>query len=192
MKNNNDVALLDKINIEKKTYIKIIIKKTLSIISVIFLSLIIFYIILSATIIRFIPTDFGLVLTKNNTYIGGHIPSNSQILISDSEEINKNSFMLSLSSFKKLNEASIVEVLAGPFGKISYEESDDMGYNLYIDSKKIVQVNEKLSNNFLEDEYLVRCVKGFCNTNNTIFNDNNEAIYIVKSENIFGTPLGEK
>jgi len=142
------------------------------------LSIIIIYTSFAATIVRFIPTDdSGIVLVKNNTFTGGVIPAGENVFVSFNQEQKTSMGDRLQQAFTLHNGTGEVQVLAGPYGKITWAEPGIIA----VDNEPLnVNYPNEPNQEFLENDYIVICISGGCEPGST---------FIISSENIFGIPI---
>lgn len=164
------------LKVAKSILSKVVFKKALSFIMIGILGVIAIYFSFAGTVMRFIPAtgDPGLVLVKNLTFDGGIIPPNEIILVTNSEldfsVINK----LKMSVTPDEN-AAIVRVEAGPYGKIEWAEPGIVS----VDGNPINSLLPyRPGQTHLQNEYIVTCLIGPCGPGSAI---------IIGVENIYGS-----
>lgn len=166
------------VRVAQGTYQKALVQKLVSQLIIALVALLVVYLCFAATLVRFVPSDAGFVLTKNNTNRGGTLPANSQALVSlDPEAVVGDSMVDRLKqSFVPQKPTAVVEVLAGPIGRVKW-------------TKSLLTVNGKaLKTNFaqdpqleyLEDQYIAVCVAGACEPGSAV---------LFTSPQIIGVPV---
>ena len=147
------------IRVAQGTYQKALLKKLVSQLLIAIIGLFVVYLCFAATIVRFVPSSAGIVLTKNNTYPGSELPENAQVLISLGEEDVKTGLGDRLKqSFIPQDSAALVSVLAGPTGRVKWT-----GQQLTVNEEPVaVNFAEDPNVPFLEGQYIAICIKGDC------------------------------
>jgi hypothetical protein len=138
--------------------------------------LIVVYLCFAITIVRFVPTSFGLVLTKNNTYAGNILPSNSQVLINPGVTVKTNILGRLKESFIPTSHAQLLEVLAGPTGTINWTKPNILAVNGQVLTAKFPQ-NPGIK--YLNNQYIGVCLKGYCTVGQPVIFD---------ASNVLGIP----
>lgn len=143
------------------------------------------YLCFAVTIMRFLPTvesspGLGLgVAVKNLTFPGGTAPPGSIVVVNFQEKQGNSTFDRLLQSVVPANNVGVVEVVAGPNGRITWAETGLIAIN---GNPLDVLVAEKPTEEFLTNEYVVKCITGACKPNSGI---------IVSAGNIYGEPLND-
>lgn len=164
------------IRIGKRTFRKIVVKKTLINILSAVLVIAFVYFSIAATIVRFVPQSSNLlspILIKSNNYDGGIIPENKTILISMNNKIEHDMMSNLKNSVIPQSGTSIVKVIGGPFGKIDIPAPGVVS----LDGKPYTLDTVGEPPQFLENQYLVTCIEGTCNPG---------VSFVVPSEYIYG------
>lgn len=149
-----------KIRITKSVYRRGILKKISSIFSALVLVAFVIYLCFAVTILRVVPTstDLGFVPVKNMTFAGGIVPPGAKVLMNRAEPQGTTIVDRAKQSLLMSSDAVLVEVVAGPFGQINWTPE-----LLTVDGKPTqVTLEERPEEEYLRDEYIVRCVKGAC------------------------------
>lgn len=139
------------------------------------------YLIFAVTIIRFIPTmDSSLgwaVPVKNMTFPGGKVTAGSDIVVNLQTAQGSNTFDRLQQAVSIADDLAVVEVLAGPNGRITWAETGLVA----VDGNPLTTtLVDNPNKEFLSDEYIVRCVAGSCVKNSGM---------IVGADKIYGEPL---
>ncbi len=169
------------IRVAKKVYREQALKKSALMLGNTFLALLIIYLCFASTIIRVIPAtnEVGLIVVKNATFPGGIAPINAQMVVNVKTVQETDFFSRLKQAFLPSGDVALVEVLAGPTGRVTWAASG----LVTIDGNPIsVSLPVAPSNEFLNDEYLVKCLKGSCKEG---------AGFIISAKNIYGEPLNK-
>ena len=145
----------------------------------------VYALVLVPTAVRFIYTDeFGLVLTKDPTIREGAIPAGKTQLVSigsgvAATESIKNKM---IAGFTSHENTSVVKIVAGPAGRLSFNKNDLAVYN----GKEIKSTRLPISSDYellkdnhflLDNQYYVQCVGGVCSRGD---------FYIMSRDDILG------
>lgn len=173
------------LRVAKSAYRKILFKRIGSILGYSFISLFVLYLCFASTIMRAVPTTSGagIVLVKENTYLGGEIPTGEVVLANTTQE-QKNGYWDRLKqAFIPSSDAVLVEVIAGPYNSIKWIESGlvmvDGNLTLAHMPEKPVDEDNK-DKTRLRDEYLAICISGACVPGEGV---------IFSSDNVYGLKL---
>lgn len=170
-------------------YTKVLFKRIVKIMSLVFVLLFGLYIVFASTLLRVVPTtDAGFVPVKNLTYEGGNVPAGEQVLIS-MEKKQGNEFLDKLKqAFVPTTDAAIIKVVAGPYGALGWTEPDILSVNgSPVDVTLEPEDGDKSplesrDDSFLKDEYLAICIKGDCEVGKGM---------IIPKDNVIGSPLSQ-
>lgn len=184
-RSSNDFSGSPEIRISKGTYYSSVLKSMSGFIGIIIISLIVLYVVFAATLIRVVPTTTaGFIPSKNMTFSGGIAPAGSELLVSMGSDQGKDFGSRLKQSFLPMNDAAIVKVVAGPYGKLTWAEPDRVTIDGKLVEAKLKPVDKKspLDNRdpYLKDEYLAVCIKGDCVVGDAV---------IVSKNKIVGVPL---
>lgn len=168
------------IRIAKNIYYKNVFKKFASFFSYFVLVSVVIYMCFSLTILRVIPsnTNLGFVPVKNMTFPGGIVPEGEQVVMNTVSAQGTTFVDRMKQSFLMNPDVVLVDVLAGPYGKVKWAP----GGLTTVDGKPLPVSFEEKPKEFLEDEYIVRCIKGNCVEGE---------VFIIPVENVYGQPLNK-
>lgn len=177
------------IRIARKTYLKVLSKRIVKVFSLVFVLLFALYLVFAATLLRVVPTlDAGFVPVKNITYEGGIVPKDAQVLVSLDKKQGITAFERFKQAFVPASNAAVIEVVAGPYGKLGWTEPDILTVDGYPTDVVLEPAEgdksplESRESEYLEDEYLAICIKGACEVGEGV---------IVPKDNVIGTPLSK-
>lgn len=139
------------------------------------------YLCFALTIVRFVPSSAGFVLTKNNTYSGSIVPAGDQALVSLGEEPVKDDLANNLKiSIIPQSPSALIDIVAGPAGKVKWTDG-----LLLVDGKPIkgLEFPKDPEIDRLIDQYIGTCIKGDCEPGSPV---------IVGSDKILGIPVTQK
>lgn len=174
------------VRVANSTFAKILFRRVGKSIVFVLGALLILYVCFALTILRVVPTTSGagFVPIKNMTYEGGHVNKGKYILVDVSDPQGNGLLDRAKQSFVPNSSAAVVRVLEGPYGAISWVYPDILIVDGTPISGSMPSNDEGKSpldkQDFLIDEYVVKCVKGACVEGN---------VFIVPAENIIGVPL---
>jgi len=193
-KSNNQAELEEEtlpkepeVRITKGMYGRLISRRIFQILSFAGLAIIILYLCFAATWLRIVPTTSGsgLVPIKNVTYEGGILPPGAQILVDTEEAQGTNVLDRLKQSFTPRSNAAVVEVVAGPYGEMTWASpeiltvnGEPIGYPFPADSEGKSPINSE--DPFLKNQYVVVCISGDCNVGEA---------FIIDKEHIYGSVL---
>jgi hypothetical protein len=143
---------------------------------------IIIYGCFAATIIRVIPATKGMspIVVKNQTFPGGIAPEGAVIVINTEGKVGTGSFDRLKQAFTPSDNVAVVEVLAGPAGRITWAPSG----LITIDGNPMkITVKDDPKDDFLRDQYLVRCLEGDCEI---------DSGFIIADDQVYGEPISKK
>lgn len=180
---NGVVKRRPQVNVSKSVFYRAAVHKFFKIFSYVLITVIAIYVCFAATIIRFLPTDnFDdlknlFVPVKNQTFEGGHIPVGKQVVVNLVEKQGKSTFDRLKQAFWINKDVAVVEVHAGPVGRITWAETG----LITVDGKPMgVTLETAPEGEYLNNEYLVACISGACNVGEGM---------IISAENVYGEPL---
>lgn len=162
-------AKTNNIRVSASTVGKVLTQRLLKVFFLVLGSVFIIYILFAATILRVVPTTTGagFVPVKNITFQGGSIPKSTDVLVKRSAPAGKEILDRLKQSFTPMNDAAVVKILDGPYGKLSWSQPGIISVNGE-PSEVLMPENSDGSSpldnrpKFLEDEYLVMCISGAC------------------------------
>lgn len=194
-KKNTDNKSATNIKVYKKTAVSTLASHIWKFIILGVVSLIVLYLVFAATILRFVPagSDIGLTLVKNNTFKGGDIPAGEVVLINNLEPAGNDLASNLKNSFIPIKSASMVQVLAGPYGSFKYDSSG----LVIIDGEPLVSKLKKsettnyFEKKFLKNEYVALCIKGDCPINELIIFDKNQVIGVTINQDRIDDVINE-
>lgn len=145
-------------------------KRVMTILMVTVIATIVVYACLAATIIRVVPATnvSGINVVKENTFVGGEVPSGQLAMVNPNlgtdGAVGTDFFDRLVQGVLPNTNASVVEVLAGPYADISWMETglvqiDDTLMDVYVEEPETADGESK---EHLSGEYLVRCIEGDC------------------------------
>lgn len=185
--NEDEVTHQPQIRVAKSAYRKIVFKKVVSVLGYTVVGVLVLYLCFAATIMRVVPTTSGagLVPVKENTFPGSNIPTGETILVDTVNEQNSEYLDRLRQAFVPSKTATVVEVVAGPYGSFKWLESgiitvDGELTKAYMSEKPMKSEDEPKEK--LLNEYLAVCVSGDCNPDEAI---------IVSADNVYGLTLTE-
>lgn len=169
----------ENMTVSRKTIFKGIFKRSAGVIKLATVVIILFYLILAFTLVRFIPGvagGAGVTLVKNPIFYGDVIPANlannESVILIDTAGTHDGSFLDNAkSSFMVNPHTAIVDVKAGPAGKLKWEQPNILSVNDEVipapmsgvqkttKNPKGSPINEKDS---LYQEYVGICQSGNC------------------------------
>lgn len=171
------------INVSKDAYYKATWKRVARIFVYLLLTVIAVYVAFAATIVRFLPTDnyddFGkmFVPVKNQTFAGGIVQQGSQVVVNLEEEQGTSTFDRLKQAFTINRNVALVEVQAGPVGRITWVES---GLTTVDGTPMDSLLAEKPEGEYLNNEYFAICIEGDCKSGEGL---------IVPATHIYGEPI---
>lgn len=141
------------------------------------------YFIFAVTIVRFIPTlDASVgyaVPVKNITFPGGKAPVGAEVVVNMATPQGISTFDRLKQSVTPATDLAIVQVLGGPSGRITWAETGLVAVDgTPLSTPLLINPNKE----FLENEYIVRCIAGSCEKNSGT---------LVSAGNIYGEPLND-
>lgn len=164
------------IRVKQSAYRKAFVKKVAVQTSLVLLAVTVLYVGFAATIIRFVPTQSGLTLIKNNTY-GNAIPQGTVVLVNPKDKVDT-SFVGNLTySLLPQKNAVVAQIHAGPFGNLKWTPPNILTVN---GAPLPIEFPTKLDKEYLENEYVGVCLKGACQPGSPLF---------FSRENVYGIPL---
>lgn len=172
------------VRISKSSVNVILMKKIAFYFSLAALCAALIYVIFALTLLRVVPNTSGVGVAniaapvKNNTYPGQNIPAGETIIASLTQPQGREIIDRAKQSFLPQSDVIQGTVVAGPYGKIEAAETGVFT----VDEKPmpgLLPENMK-GKEFLEGEYVVQCVSGFCNHGD---------LGIVKKDHIYGVSL---
>lgn len=170
------------VRIAQKTYQKTLLKKFgAQVFGALFIVLLV-YVAFAATVIRVVPTtSAGFPLIKNNTFEGGIIEPNTQILARLDGQVVEDSLLANIKySFLPQSDLAIVEVLAGPTGRVQWNKNGVLA----VDGKAMeVAFPVDPERPYLKNEYVAVCVQGDCLRGAPVF---------IPAQSIYGVTLSKK
>lgn len=168
-------SLASSVRISQGTYQKTIITKLASQIFIGLIAVFILYLCFAATVLRFTPAAGGMNLVKNNTYPGGSVPAGAQLVVTPGVEVGEGSLDRLKQSFVPQSNSSIVEVLAGPNGKVKWTSGvltvSGKPVDLAFPTDPGIEV--------LANQYVAVCIKGSCVPGTPIIFEQNEILGVV-------------
>lgn len=174
------------VKVAKGTYRKVVAVRFIKVISSVFVILLAVYGVFAVTLLRVVPTTtVGFVPVKNMTFEGGIAPADAQLLISVNTPQGTGFVDRLKQSFLPTDDAALVQVVAGPYGKMAWVEPDILtvdGYptGLHLEAKEGDISPLESRSEYLKDEYLALCLEGSCEVGDAI---------IFPKDRIMGTPL---
>lgn len=165
------------IRVAKKIYYKHSFKTLFSALGYVILVSFVVYLCFAATIIRVLPSydndKVHFTPVKNMTYKGGIVPPGEIIVVNTKSEQKDDVFSHLGQAFSLNDGLAEVKVVAGPTGRIVWTPK-----LITVDGQPVdVTISEKPKDEFLKDEYLVKCLSG-CQDG-----------FIISKKNIYGQPL---
>lgn len=142
------------------------------------LAFIVVYLCFAATILRVVPTatNIGLIPVKNMTFPGGHVPVDGVILADLSSQQGDSVVDRLRQSVFPSNQAVLVRVKAGPYGKVNWAPT---GFTT-VNGKAIgVSLPNKPDFDLLDNTYIGVCLKGACTEGEAV---------VIPAANIYGEP----
>lgn len=169
------------IRVSQGTYQKALLTKFLSQLIVAIIGLLLVYVCFAATIVRFVPSSAGIILTKNNTYPGAEIPEKAQVLISLSDIEVKTGLADRLKqAFIPQKPSALVQILAGPDGRVKWTGGLLTVNNLPLS----VPFPQNPDLKFLEGQYVSVCLKGDCTPGTSIIFKTSQTIGVAIEQNV--------
>lgn len=166
------------VRIAKKVYYRRMAKQFVTLFSGFFILATIIYLCFAITIIRVIPTNnAGFIPVRNLTAEGGVSKAGDQIVINVIDPQGDGFVERAKQSLLMTSNAAIVQVQAGPFGKITEAKNGTIAINDKIVSRNLVRAPE---GEFLDNQYVVKCLSGNCAKGMS---------FIVSANNVYGEPL---
>lgn len=166
------------LRIAKRLYRRRIARKSLTLIGAAIIVATVIYLCFAVTIIRIIPTNnAGFIPIRNLTAEGGVAKPGDQIVVNVIEEQGDGVMNRAKQSLFMTSNAAVVEVLAGPFGKISPGAKNTIAVNGKALNAPMVR---SISKEYLDNEYVVKCIKGNCAKG---------MAFVVPVKNVYGEPL---
>lgn len=154
------------IRVDKREYQKSILKAVLTQFTLFIFFVIVVYLAMAATIVRVVPTQYGMIPSKNNTFEGGILPVNSQVHINLSGEVKEGPVDRLKQSVIPAEASAVVSVIAGPIGAVTKNPFSVNGLTMP------EPIGFPADKEYLEDEYIGVCVEGACQPGSTVlFND---------------------
>lgn len=179
------------IRVTHKAYTKIVFKRLVKVCSVVVILLMGLYVVFAATLLRAVPTtNIGFVPVKNVTYSGGIVPKDAQVLVNMDKKQGIEFMDRLKQSFVPTSDAAIIQIVAGPYGKMHWTEPDILSVDGYPTNVSLAPEEgeksplESRESEYLEDEYLAICVKGACGEAGSGL--------IISKDNIMGSPLSKE
>lgn len=148
------------VRIASGTYQRAMLKKLVAQIVLVFMAALLVYLCFAATIVRVVPSSAGFLPVKNNTYPGGIIPVDAQVLIDLDPESPPGRAMKDrlAQSFVPQKPSALVSVLAGPIGEVKWA-----GGVVTVDGEILpATLPADPGIEFLEDQYFAVCISGDC------------------------------
>lgn len=164
--------------IAKRLYRRRIAKRVLTFIGASIIVSTVIYLCFAITIIRVIPTNnAGFIPVRNLTADGGVAKPGSQIVVNVLDSQGDGILDRGKQALLMTSNAAVVEVISGPFGKISPGPGNTIAVNGKAISTPLVR---PITKQYLDNEYVVKCLKGNCAKNMG---------FIVSANNLYGEPL---
>lgn len=168
------------LRIAKRLYRRRIARKSLTLIGAAIIVSTVIYLCFAVTIIRLIPTNnAGFIPIRNLTAEGGVAKPGDQIVVNVIEEQGDSIMDRAKQSTFMTSNAAVVEVLAGPFGKISPGAKNTIAVNGKALNAPLVR---SIPNEYLDNQYVVKCIKGNCAQG---------MAFVVSVKNVYGEPLSK-
>ena len=146
------------------------------------------YTVMSLTLLRVIPNTSGVgalgghvAPVRNNIFPGGNITAGNFAIVNTTQEQGESIVDRARQSFIPQKNVAKVEILSGPFGKIS--ESGDGAFTVDNVPMDGVLPQSAEGKKLLDNEYVAKCVEGACNKGE---------LMIVPANNVYGLPLDEE
>lgn len=174
-----------KLRVANSAYRKILFKRISAILGYSLVGSFILYLCFAATIMRAVPTTSGagIVLVKENTFRGGHVPADVTILVNTEVE-QKNGYAERLKqAFIPSSNSAVVKVVAGPYNSISWIASGLITVDGVLTDVHVAEQpldSDQKEKTKLRDEYLAVCITGDCIAGEGI---------IISQKNIYGLTL---
>ena len=173
-----DPTVEGSVRVAQGTYQKALVTKLLLQLGLALLALVLVYLCFAATIVRVVPSSAGMVPLKNNTYPGGQLPVNSQILIrlDGNDPVGSSVRDRLQQAVVPQKPSALVSVLAGPIGRVKWTGG-------------ILTVNGKVMSapfptdphlEYLNSQYVAVCIKGDCTPGSAI---------VFEPSQVLGVPL---
>lgn len=171
-----DKGLAGSIRVAQGTYQKTLLKKFLTQVLVACFGVLLVYLCFAATIIRFVPSSAGVILVKNNTYPGGEIPHNAEVLIAPGVEVGDSMIDRLRQSLIPARPSALVSVKAGPIGEVKWT-----GGVLSVKGEPLdIPFAMDPDINFLDNQYIGVCISGDCVPGGPV---------IFSADDLLGVPL---
>jgi hypothetical protein len=181
---------------------KLVAKRFVFAVAAVFVAVLVLYVCFAATLLRVVPTldGAGMVPVKNMTYEGGVIPEGEVILVNRYEAQEGDIFSHLRQAFVPAEGAMVVQVHAGPYGKMDWTEPDILS----VDGKPVnapvtavmVPESDKIGaekvptspiadreDPFLKSEYVGQCLAGACAEGTGV---------LFHQDNIYGTVINDE
>jgi len=167
------------VRVAKSAFAGLLVKRVWGIFGFSLLALFVIYLCFASTLMRVVPTTSGagLVPVKGNTFPGGIIPENTEILVNVKNEVKTGHFDKLGQAFIPTENAAVINVKAGPNGEVKWMESGVITVKGKMTEAFFFEDPEK---DFLESEYVGVCVSGACKPGEGI---------IVPKNNIYGVVI---
>lgn len=162
MQKNHNPSKKEKkqVRVARDVYFKNIRRRIIMMLQLGFGALFIVYLCFAATILRVIPSfeSPGFIAVKNLNDDGGIAQPGTQLLVSTVDKEVKSGFgSRFVQAFIPTQNTAIVNVVGGPYGRVQWNEAFTV-----LDNNPVLV---KMSDNgtaYLNNDYLVECVKGDC------------------------------
>lgn len=175
------------IRVSRSAFGRILVRRLVGAFVLLIAAMAVLYLCSAATVLRFIPVASGVgpVLVKNITYPGGILPPGATVLVNRGSEVKTDWMSKLAQSFTPANDGAVVKVLAGPYGKMTWAQPGIIAVNgkpmkAFFPPAKNGDSPIGADNQFLKDQYLVKCVSGACLSNEA---------FVVNSNQVYGSPL---
>lgn len=174
-----------KVRVSKSAFSRLVVNTTVKWIGMTFAALAVVYLCFAVTLLRVVLIgDGSLVPVKNPTFVGSVVPSGSRVVVDPSRPHDGGIVDHMRQAFLPSRQASVVDVLAGPYGRLSWAEPiltvDGKAVSSSVSSNQYAVITKDRKSQFLQNEYVVKCVKGDCVSGE---------VFVVSSNSITGELL---
>ena len=150
--------LSQKMRISRSMLRKILISRTIGAFGAIVVGLLIIYVGLAATLVRYIPSNSGTYLVQNASIEGSALSPRIEVLANLSKEVSTSAGTMVKYGFFPQSNTSVVKILGGPNGSLTWRKPF-----LYVNGKDVSdRAFEDPDNSYLVDEYVGECIRGDC------------------------------
>lgn len=181
----NDADKKRKVRVSNSAFSRLVFNTAVRWIGMTFAALAVVYLCFAVTLLRVVLIgDGSLVPVKNPTFVGSVVPSGSRVVVDPSRPHDGGIIDHMRQAFLPSRKASVVDVLAGPYGRLSWAEPiltvDGKAVSSNVSSSQYSAITKDRESQFLQNEYVVKCVKGDCTPGE---------VFIVSSNSVTGELL---